>query len=262
MRRIRIKTSYVGRQFYGWQFQSGLRTVQGELEKAVLTITDEKSRVTGAGRTDTGVHAIGQTAHFDSSTSLGDTDLLRAVNSKLPQDMTVLELFTENPSFHSTKSAKERQYVYRIEYSNGNPFTRGLVWQLKKRLCVENMKEALSGITGKHDFSSFCIAKSLKSNTFVDLRKAEIHEIRNGLLFFFAADRFLHKMLRSLVGMLYDIGRGKTATSQTALSLSLRSRKYGGFTAPADGLYLYRVIYSDEDRNFYAESFTNLFTGT
>ncbi len=261
MRRIRIIISYKGGNFYGWQFQKEKRTVQSELEKKIKSITGENLRVTAAGRTDTGVHALGQTAHFDTLSALPDKDLFNAVNSLLPDDLRLNELTTVCNSFHSTKDATERQYTYRIDYSGANPFTRGMVWQLRKKLNHSDMSKALALLKGKHDFSSFCIAKSSDKNTFVNMRSAEITETGNGIVLFFAADRFLHKMLRSVVGMLYDIGRGKRDPNCFSEALLAKNRKHGGFTAPPDGLYLYRVLYSNEKAPFNLTEFIKKVTG-
>ncbi|MBN1149932.1 tRNA pseudouridine(38-40) synthase TruA [candidate division WOR-3 bacterium] len=262
MRRIKFEVSYDGRQFSGWQIQKAKRTAQEELEKAIFSVTKNISKVTGAGRTDAGVHAIGQTAHCDIQCDIQDLDLLRAVNSNLPCDLKVKNLLTVEPDFHSTKDAGERQYVYRIEYTSGNPFTRGFAWQLRKRLSVEKMAKTALLLKGKHDFSAFCIKKSLKQNNEVDLRAVEIVSLQNGLLLFFAADRYLHKLIRSIVGMLYDVGRGKADPETAEVALLRKNRIYGGFTAPAQGLYLYRVLYSGENANFSKEEFFSNFTGT
>ncbi|MBN1619109.1 tRNA pseudouridine(38-40) synthase TruA [candidate division WOR-3 bacterium] len=261
MRRIKILISYKGGNFYGWQYQKEKRTVQGELEKRIKFITGENIRVTAAGRTDAGVHALGQTAHFDTFSALPDKDFLKAINSVLPADLGLNDLTTAFDSFHSTKDATERQYLYRIDYSGANPFTRGIVWRLRKKLNHSDMSKALLLLKGKHDFSSFCIAKSSDKNTFVDMRSAEITETGSGIVLFFAADRFLHKMLRSVVGMLYDIGRGKRDPDCFSEALLLKNRKYGGFTAPPDGLYLYRVLYSNEKAPFILSEFIKAVTG-
>jgi tRNA pseudouridine38-40 synthase len=241
-RNICLEIEYDGTSFSGWQVQPKRRTVQKEIENRLAEILRGKSNLIGAGRTDAGVHALAQVANFKTKSKLKIENILKGLNSLLPADIVIKNIKEVNEKFHARFSAKRRIYRYRI-YLGRTALLRDFVWEIGYRLNLDKMKKATRKILGKHDFSSFCVAKSSKENNICKVLKALWRKKGNELVFEIEADRFLHSMVRALVGTLVDVGRGRFSVYDFKKILLSKDRKRAGLTAPAKGLYLVKVKY-------------------
>ena len=249
MRNVRIEIEYDGTAYYGWQRQSGLPTIQQKLEEAVERSTEERAAIQGSGRTDTGVHALRQVAHFRTSTRLPDETLLRAVNSYLPRDIAVLRCETASPRFHAQFDAISKRYVYFVRSSRvAHPVGRRHVWWVPYRLSLEKMRQGALAFLGSHDFRSFANVEKGARGTRRRIYSFKILPSKDLFLFAVEGDGFLLHMVRTMVGTLVEIGRGKMAPSRIPSILEARDRKRAGPTAPACGLYLLRVKYRSKSR--------------
>jgi len=245
VRRLKLGVAYDGTGLCGWQRQDNGPTVQAHIEDAVEQMTGKKTFVRGAGRTDAGVHALGQVAHFDLS-SVRETDTIRdALNAHLrPHPIAILSAEKVAPDFDARRSAVRRHYLYRI--ANRRPdlaIDRGRAWRVPRRLDADAMHAAAQRLVGKHDFTTFrsteCQAKSPeKTLDRLDVSRAgdEIHVTA-------VARSFLHNQVRSMVGSLVPVGDGKWTAEDLARALAARDRAACGPVAPPDGLYLVRVDY-------------------
>lgn len=245
MPRYKLTIEYDGGPFAGWQSQVAHATVQDALEAAVAIINGAPSTVQGAGRTDAGVHALGQVAHVDLVKEWDPFKLRNALNGNLrPHPVSVLEAEPVADDFHARFSATRRHYLYRILNRRSPPaLDRGKVWWLPVDLDAEAMHAAAQTILGNHDFTTFraaqCQAKSpVKTLDRLDVaRYGELIEIRSD------ARSFLHNQVRSMVGSLRLVGEGKWRVRDLRAALDARDRSACGAVAPADGLYLLRVQY-------------------
>lgn len=242
MRNYKLIIAYDGTDFFGWQRQPDKRTVQGTLEDILARITQKKIAVAGAGRTDAGVHAQGQTANFRADITLKPKELLRAMNALLPGDIKILSIKKTVPDFHARKSALSKTYEYRI-FTAGiiSPFLSRYVLYWPYPLDIELMNEAAKLFEREADFSAF------SSNRFLrPVRKvfrSEIRKKRNELLYTVEANGFLRYMVRTMVGTLLEVGRGKMSPEQVEEIFRKNDRSLAGPTAPAQGLCLVRVAY-------------------
>ncbi|GBD43854.1 tRNA pseudouridine synthase A [bacterium HR40] len=248
MPRYRLLLEYDGSGFVGWQRQANGRSVQATLEEAIRIFSGEAAVVEGAGRTDAGVHATGQVAHFDLARFHPPERVQAAINALVrPHPIAVLEVRVVDRSFHARLSAIERRYVYRILNRRAPPvLERGRVWHVVRPLDVVHMQEAARLLEGRHDFSSFrdaeCQAASpVKTlSRLVVQRRGCVVEIRA------AARSFLHHQVRNMVGTLVLVGDGRRPIAWVREVLEARDRRAAGPTAPACGLYLEAVRYPDE----------------
>lgn len=245
MPRYKLTIEYDGRPFHGWQRQKDGPSVQAALEKAVLDFSGETVTLHGAGRTDAGVHAIGQVAHLDLGKDMTLESLQNAINHHLrPKPIAIIRTVQVSDDFHARFSATGRQYLYRI-INRRAPLVleAGRAWHLPGMIEVEVMHEAAQRLIGKHDFTSFrsasCQAKSPEKtlDRVAVIRKGE--EIRVTV----AARSFLHHQVRNIVGTLKLIGEHKWPVDKIEEALDAKSRAAAGPTAPADGLYLMKVDY-------------------
>ncbi len=245
MPRYKLTIEYDGAPFLGWQFQSGGPSIQGEIEAAIERFSGERVTIQGAGRTDAGVHALGQVAHFDIAAEHSGGTVRDALNFYLrPQPIAILSAERAGDDFNARFSAKRRHYLYRIR--NRRPdltIERGRVWRVGGPLDVAAMDAAAQRLLGKHDFTTFrsadCQAKSpLKTLDQLDVTRAgdEVRVITS-------ARSFLHNQVRSMVGSLVNVGEGKWAADDLIAALHARDRTRCGQVAPAEGLYLVRVDY-------------------
>jgi tRNA pseudouridine38-40 synthase len=241
-RNIKLEIEYDGTDFHGWQIQPKLRTIQGELEKGIKTILNHEVKLTGSGRTDVGVHALGQVANFHTGSGLDKESILKGLNGVLPRDILIKKAEEVDPQFNARFSAKSRSYKYRI-FLGRTAVLRRFAWEVLYLLDVEKIMEATILISNEHDFSSFCVAASAKEDNTCRVTFSEWENCGEELIFRIEANRFLHSMVRSLVGTLIEVGRGYYSITDFEDILKARDRTKTGPTAPACGLYLTEVKY-------------------
>jgi tRNA pseudouridine38-40 synthase len=238
---VRLDLAYVGTGFSGWQIQPDRRTVQGVLADRLERLLGRVCRPVGAGRTDAGVHARGQTAHVELRTAAEVLRVCRALPRLCPDDVAILAARSVSPAFDARLSATSRRYAYRLRLRRNlfDPHAFHVPWTLDR----EAMRDVCARIRGVHDFSSFCKTGSLRDDNHcrVDLCALEWQE-DTGILHI-RADRFLHHMVRNLVGFLVDVGRGRRPPVELTDVLAARDRRRAGSMAPAHGLFLEEVAY-------------------
>ena len=245
MPRYRLLIEYDGRPYHGFQRQTDLASVQGALERAVRAFCGEDVRVNAAGRTDTGVHATGQTAHIDLEKDWPAATVRNALNAYLVDEpIAILEAEVAAPDWHSRFSATERRYRYVILNRISPPaLDKGRVWHVKKPLDAEAMHAAAQVLIGHHDFTTFrdlsCQAKSPMKT--LDL--AVVRREADAVVLEFASRSFLHRQVRSMTGTLAEVGIGRWTKADVADALAAKDRKACGPVAPSDGLYLTGVGY-------------------
>ena len=244
-RHLKLVVEYDGGDFAGWQVQPGQRTVQGTLEDALADLIGEESRLVGAGRTDAGVHALAMPAHVDVASELPADTIRDALNARLPDDVFLHEVADAPSSFHARHSATARSYVYLIGLSE-SPVWRRHRWFARGGLDLEAMDAALEPLRGELDFSSFCLTGSEPEHhrCRVDAISIECERRYGGMIVFqIRANRFLRGMVRSIVGTLVEVGRGRFEPAAMKQVVDAMDRSAAGPTAPAHGLYLTRVEY-------------------
>ncbi|HEX9972639.1 MAG TPA: tRNA pseudouridine(38-40) synthase TruA [bacterium] len=246
MRNIKIEIEYDGTDFYGWQFQPELRTIQGDIENALKVIFRNEITVIGAGRTDTGVHARGQVANFLIEDTMPVLTVKAALNGNLSKDVRIISSEEVSQSFHARYDAIKRHYSYTITKQE-KAIDRHYMWCYKSALDVEQMQHASQRLLGEHDFSAFCQAdENMKHyRCFME----EIRWEQNGALLILniIANRFLHNMVRIIVGTMINVGRGFAKVEDIPQILESRDRRNAGPTIPAKGLCLEKVYYGDGD---------------
>jgi tRNA pseudouridine38-40 synthase len=237
-----IEFSYNGKNYFGYQIQPDANSVQEELEKALSTILREEIKITGAGRTDTGVHAKKMFAHFDAEEGLND-QLSHKLNSFLPPDISIKRIFPVKDDFHARFDATYRTYEYYISLEK-NPFTLDSAWQLWRRsLNVKAMNEACKILFEYEDFTSFAKLKTDNKTNICKMYKAEWEQNGNELKFTVSANRFLRNMVRAIVGTMVEIGAGKIKPEDLRKVIEDKNRNSAGTSAPAQGLFLVDVGY-------------------
>lgn len=241
---IRLDIQYNGTGFAGWQYQPDNPTIQGEIEKAIVEVTGKKVTLYGAGRTDAGVHALGQVANFRIDHNLAPERYREAINYYLPKTILVTKSTAVPDDFHARKSAVWRQYKYLIGLER-TPLYYDLRWEYPCEPDVEQMNEMANCIKGGHDFSAFCVVSSLKENNDCKIHFCGWRREESLLAFEIRANRFLHSMVRSLVGVMADIGCRKENLTLSDFQDILLSRDHTRIkhVAPARGLYMVAVGY-------------------
>ena len=248
MRRIRLIISYDGTNYVGWQVQPNGVSVQALLEKALFELTGEQIRVEGSGRTDSGVHAKAQIAHFDTEARMAADKFAIAMNMHLPPDIRVLFSEECDPTFHARFSAKRKVYSYTVQLGpHADVFLRTTSLHLHYIPDVEAMQKAAAAVIGTHDFNAFKCADSSMENTVRTITRSEWNRNGNLLVYTVEGNGFLYNMVRILVGTMLEIGSGKRPVSDMENAIETGSRTSAGATAPARGLRLERVIYPDFD---------------
>ena len=242
MSRFKLVCQYDGSSFHGWQLQKNKRTVQGELEKAISKLNKGKSiHVVGSGRTDAGVHAFGQVAHFDINTKLGNDTLRKAINSNLNEDCYVNSVEVVNDEFHARFSAMQREYIYSCRQTR-NLFDRNRIWYTGK-LNILKLNDAARILIGKHDFLSFSKKNPQIKNTICNIYKSEWKKTDEIVNYHITGNRFLHHMVRYLVGSMVAISQGNYSIEQLNKELYSPSSDSKQFKAPAYGLLLNHISY-------------------
>lgn len=244
-RNLKLVLEYDGTDFAGWQVQPDQRTVQGVLEEAFSDLAGAGVAVTGAGRTDAGVHALGQVASVETDLGLSQAAVAAALNARLPDDVYVKSVTDVPDSFHARFDATSRAYTYLIGRSE-SPLWRRHRWCVRSKLDLGAMRAAGEMLLGENDFSSFCLSGSAPEHhrCRVDAISLEWTPEHGGMsIFRIEANRFLRGMVRSIVGTLVDVGRGSAAPETFAAVLAAEDRGRAGRTAPAHGLYLTEVKY-------------------
>lgn len=253
MTRVALLIEYSGRLFHGSQFQVGVRTVQEELEKGLTVLCRRPMKVIFSGRTDSGVHAKGQVAHFDIDDFDGDFyRFLWALNGILPDDLSAYEGAIVPQDFHARYSATERIYVYRIlNRQQRSPILAANHYLVRLPLDVEAMRSAASCLLGTHDFTSFRSANADETSPLCSVQRVQMLKLDEGQLeFWIGANHFVYNMVRIIVGTLVEIGLGKRAPESLHEALSGRDRNLSGTTAPAHGLTMQMVKYPESLRLF------------
>jgi len=246
VRNVRCLLAYDGSRFFGWQRQEGFASVQAALEDALLSLTGERIVVHGAGRTDTGVHALGQVASFHVETRLSDERLLFALNAHLAEGAVLRALETCADGFHAQKSARGKRYAYVVRAETfALPLARAHWHWVTEPLDLAAMRAAARHFVGRHDFSALASAGSPRGSNVRTIRSLHLVARRSGFALVVEGDGFLYNMVRTLAGTLLEVGRGKRAAQGIPELLLAKDRRNAGPTAPAAGLYLVRVLYAE-----------------
>ena len=259
MRVLKLTVAYDGTRFVGWQRQADGESIQGLLEEALAKFEGAPVTVHGAGRTDAGVHALGQVASAIVTFTHPAETIARALNAQLPDDIRVVEIADAAPGFHARFSARSKSYRYQIrEGTIGDPFTRAFVWQLPAPLNVDAMTEAAAALVGTHDFAAFQSAGTEVASTVRTIFRSEFSTTEPSerserlerperserlLVYEVTADGFLRHMVRAIVGTLVEIGRGWRSVESIAQLVERGTRAQAGATAPPHGLFLVCVDY-------------------
>jgi len=246
MPRYKLLLEYDGTGFRGWQVQKNARSVQGELLRATRELFSGDVDVQGAGRTDAGVHALGQVAHLETVAALEPFRIVFGLNDLLPPDVNVLRADRAHPRFHARHQAEGRSYMYLIS-TRRSAFAHAYSWWIRDRLDVRRMQAAAACFQGFHDFASF-VDRDLEpgTSTTVDIDEVQLEAEQDLVLFRIAGSHFLWKMVRRIVGVLVEAGRGRLAEAEVQALLTTRSSLPARWTAPPCGLYLQQVRYKDE----------------
>lgn len=248
MARFRLDLEYAGTRYSGWQAQANARTVQGELHRAVRELSGRTDFASyGSGRTDAGVHALRQVAHLDLETRLQTDPLRYALNDHLPADIHVLEVRKVTRQFHARHDAVARSYLYQVARRR-TAFLKPFVWWVKDPLDVQRMKAAAAAFGGLQDFRHFTDDDPGEKSTSVALEPVEVAEDGALVLVRVTGSHFLWKMVRRMVGVLVEAGRGRLAPADVRHLLGPAGDRVAHLTAPPSGLFLERVYYRGEPR--------------
>ena len=242
---FKLTLEYDGSAYSGWQRQKDPNTIQGILEEALRDLTGSPTPLTGSGRTDAGVHALGQTANFHADTRLPPPVLMRALNARLPKDMVILSCEEVPESFHARFDTISKLYRYRfLNRPLPAAVGRHYAWHISPPLNIPAMEQALMHLRGTHDFKAFEGAGSPRAHSVRNIFRAELICGEGGHLDFeIEADGFLRHMVRNIVGTLVDVGLSRLSPSDVEKIRDARDRGKAGITAPAHGLFLVRVDY-------------------
>lgn len=250
MPRFKLTIEYDGAPFVGWQRQKNGLSVQEAIEQAITAFTGEGVTVKGAGRTDAGVHALGQVAHIDLSRAWPADTVRDAINAHLrPEPVSILSVEAVSDDFDARFSARKRHYLYRIVDRRAPlALDRGRAWSVPARLDAATMHVAAQELVGKHDFTTFRASECQARSPIKTLDSLDVLRCGDEITVRASARSFLHNQVRSMVGTLKKVGEGKWQASEVAAALAARDRTRSGPVAPAHGLYLVAVDYSPADR--------------
>ena len=246
MSRFRLLIEYEGSNYHGWQQNAGVKTIQGEMLTSCRKIFDTKKiELYGAGRTDAGVHALGQVAHLNAPTQMHAETIQKRLNEILPHDIHILKLEKCDEGFHARYNAVARSYVYLISRKR-SAFGKRYVWWVKEDLSVTKMQEVAALFRGFHDFSSFGATTEEEKSTRVDISYLHVSESGNQILIHILGSHFLWMMVRRITGVLVHAGKGKLTVKEIRGFIDQYSERPSQLAAPPSGLYLQRVYYPGE----------------
>jgi tRNA pseudouridine38-40 synthase len=247
--RYKLRITYDGTSYGGWQAQKNAPAIQTILEKALSTILRHPVAVVGSGRTDAGVHALGQVAHFDTPAPFEPKRWLLSMNALLPPEIRILDVESTPLEFHARYSAIGKIYHYRLHFGKtADPFKRLFSYHVPFTLDLDLLKKAAPFFIGTHDFSAFAneaLKGSAAKNPIRNLRRLDVVEEAGGIRLEFEGEGFLYKMVRNITGTLIDIARGKIALDDLPKIFSAKNRQEAGTTAPPLGLCLVQVLYEE-----------------
>ncbi len=239
-----FRVEYDGLKFGGWQCQPNAVSIQEVLENALKIALRSPMKITGAGRTDAGVHARAQAVHFDYDNSIDERKLQLSLNALLPPEIAVYNISQVNPLFHARFSASSRQYKYYFCVRK-QPLYAKRVWMIYTDVDWNLVSDNCEYLLGTHDFSTFCASGAGSDNMVCTVKRADFQNTNGCIVFTIEADRFIYKMVRSIVGTLVDIGRGKFKSTLADI-IACKDRSRAGLTAPPFGLVLEKVNYPKE----------------
>lgn len=243
----KLTIAYEGTSYSGWQVQPNGISIQGVIEEALCKILQEKVRLIGSGRTDAGVHALGQVAHFKTEKKLNLHGFYGSLNSLLPKQIRILNLEYLKTPFHAQHSAKSKTYRYHLYLDKVlNPFRRAFVWHVPFAFDLNALCEAKKHLIGTHDFTSFCNEASKGASAKDPVRtlfRVDVIREDGGIALEFEGDGFLYKMVRNMVGVLVDCAIGKKAPEEVLEILNAKDRRKASQAAPPQGLFLVEVCY-------------------
>lgn len=243
MRNIKITIQYNGKNYCGWQKQNNSPGIQGTIEKAIFDITREEVKITGSGRTDAGVHALGQVANFKINSQIPVDRIPNALNAKLPKDISIVKAEEVDEDFHSRYSAKKKTYRYQIYNSlYRSPIYADISYPVKYDLDIDKMKKEAKSLIGTYDFKGFMSSGSSVIDTVRTIYNIEVSKSEDLIIIEIEGNGFLYNMVRIIAGTLVDIGRGRIAEKMSTI-IESKSRSMAGHTAPAHGLFLKKVDY-------------------
>lgn len=250
MPRFKLTIEYAGTKYSGWQKQKNARTVQGEIEQAIAAVTRDKAfEFMGSGRTDAGVHALRQVAHLDIRKPLPAETLRRGINDNLPADIHVLAVDGVPHRFHARHGAVARSYLYQVSRRR-TAFAKPFVWWVKESIDLERMQQAAARFAGMHDFRAFSDDDPDEKSTEVLVEDVAIAEDGDLILIRVGGSHFIWKMVRRMVGVLVEIGKGALDPDEVQALLRSESDLPAKLTAPASGLFLERVFYQGDQRRW------------
>ncbi len=245
----KLELEYEGTRYRGWQIQHNAKTIQGEMEKAARELFSSRTEIYGSGRTDAGVHAVRQIAHLkvpDLKANITPRHIQHGFNDLLPSDINILKVQNAPDNFHARHDAVARYYIYQIS-TRRSAFAKNFVWWIKDALDVRSMQRAAEMLVGRLDFRSFCeVEEDKRQSTIVDVEHAEVFTDGDLICFRIGASHFFWKMVRRIVGMLAEVGRGNLSDDGFARLLRFHSDAAAKFTAPPSGLFLEKVLYKGD----------------
>jgi len=237
-----LELSYNGSQYHGWQSQPNAVSVQENIEKALSIILRFPTKITGAGRTDAGVHARQMFAHFDTDNTIDIEQLTHRLNRFLPQDIAISNIIPVQPDAHARFDATARSYAYHI-HQQKNPFLQQTSWHFSKKLDVDAMNKAAKALFFYEDFQSFSKTHTDVKTYICRIEEAYWQQDNDKLTFHITADRFLRNMVRAIVGTLIEVGLSKISVADFAHIIEAKNRSKAGFSVPAKGLFLTQIVY-------------------
>ena len=244
MRNIKLTIEYDGKDFNGWQKQPNKLNIQGEIERAIEEITGEKVELYGSGRTDAGVHSLGQVANFKTNSKLPIEKVAIAINSKLKKSIRIKKAEEVSENFHSRYNCHKKKYRYIINNSSqGSAIYRGLEYHVSQKLNVEEMKKAIKFFEGEHDFKAFKSSGTSSKSSVRTIYNAELKQNGERIIIELTGNGFLYNMVRIISGTLLEVGLGNIKAEDIPNIIENKDRKMAGKTLPPHGLYLVEVMY-------------------